>query len=332
MNYYDEEIEINRESTKETSHIAPSTNSAKPLKTVLSKDEIASVEGPSNRQNETDLTKSNNNNVNNISNSKNKENKIDETHIESSESETDEEATQNDEVQQKNYSILTSEKWKNLPIPQDLKDIMQNILKYAPQTIETEYKLQPFIPDFVPSVGDVDAFLKVSYPDTMENSKKAEISDFMLAMGLVVLDEPSGRQSDPNLLSMKLRSVFTNSAIHNIVTKVPTARSTKDIDKWINEIEEIHRDQSVYRMSSIEINDEISIDSLMAEWPKSFEIALNEEGFPQPELDCSLEKFLKIVSSIFDIPIFEDQSTHFVQAIHVLFNLYLAINETEDFK
>ena len=33
--------------------------------------------------------------------------------------------------------------------------------RYTPQTIELEYKLKPFIPDFIPAVGDIDAFLKV---------------------------------------------------------------------------------------------------------------------------------------------------------------------------
>lgn len=33
--------------------------------------------------------------------------------------------------------------------------------RYTPKTIEIEHKLQPFIPDFIPAVGDIDAFLKV---------------------------------------------------------------------------------------------------------------------------------------------------------------------------
>lgn len=33
--------------------------------------------------------------------------------------------------------------------------------RYTPKTIEIEHKLQPFIPDYIPAVGDIDAFLKV---------------------------------------------------------------------------------------------------------------------------------------------------------------------------
>lgn len=34
-------------------------------------------------------------------------------------------------------------------------------LSYTPQTVELENSLKPFIPDFIPAVGDIDAFLKV---------------------------------------------------------------------------------------------------------------------------------------------------------------------------
>lgn len=32
---------------------------------------------------------------------------------------------------------------------------------YSPQSVELEHSLKPFIPDFIPAVGDIDAFLKV---------------------------------------------------------------------------------------------------------------------------------------------------------------------------
>ena len=34
-------------------------------------------------------------------------------------------------------------------------------LSYTPQSIELEHHLKPFIPDYIPAVGDIDAFLKV---------------------------------------------------------------------------------------------------------------------------------------------------------------------------
>lgn len=36
------------------------------------------------------------------------------------------------------------------------------LFRYTPQTVELDYKLKPFIPDYIPAVGDIDAFIKVS--------------------------------------------------------------------------------------------------------------------------------------------------------------------------
>lgn len=35
--------------------------------------------------------------------------------------------------------------------------------RYTPQVIELDHSLKPFIPDFIPAVGDIDAFLKVCH-------------------------------------------------------------------------------------------------------------------------------------------------------------------------
>ena len=42
-----------------------------------------------------------------------------------------------------------------------LRDIYCMFFRYTPQSIELEHKLKPFIPDFIPAVGDIDAFVKV---------------------------------------------------------------------------------------------------------------------------------------------------------------------------
>ena len=46
-----------------------------------------------------------------------------------------------------------------------LEDLFQYVQRYKPQSINLETKLKPFIPDYFPSVGDVDEFLKVPRPD-----------------------------------------------------------------------------------------------------------------------------------------------------------------------
>ena len=47
----------------------------------------------------------------------------------------------------------------------------------------------PFLPDYCPSIGDVDPFIKVGRPDAKVDQ-----------LGLSVLDEPCVSQSDPTVL------------------------------------------------------------------------------------------------------------------------------------
>jgi intraflagellar transport protein 46 len=52
-----------------------------------------------------------------------------------------------------------------LQVSNDVKELFEYITRYKPQKIDLETKLKPFIPDFVPAVGEVDAFLKMPKPD-----------------------------------------------------------------------------------------------------------------------------------------------------------------------
>jgi len=44
-----------------------------------------------------------------------------------------------------------------LEVSQEIKDLFLHITNFQPQRIELETKLKPFIPDFIPAVGEVDA-------------------------------------------------------------------------------------------------------------------------------------------------------------------------------
>jgi intraflagellar transport protein 46 len=80
--------------------------------------------------------------------------------------------------------------------------------RYRPQLIEIEAKLKPFIPEMIPAVGDIDAFIKVDRPDGAVET-----------LGLNILDEPSLQQSDPSVLDLRLRSVYKQSSTKAIVIK-----------------------------------------------------------------------------------------------------------------
>ena len=51
--------------------------------------------------------------------------------------------------------------FEHLPVSSELKELFQHITRYTPQTVDLETKLKPFIPEYIPAIGDIDAFLKV---------------------------------------------------------------------------------------------------------------------------------------------------------------------------
>ncbi len=98
------------------------------------------------------------------------------------------------------YSILISgydpAAYRDLDATPEMKEIFKYIERYQPQNIELEFKLKPFIPDYIPSIGDIDAFIKVPRPDGKQDN-----------LGLTVIDEPSSNQSDPHVLDLFFRTL-----------------------------------------------------------------------------------------------------------------------------
>lgn len=82
--------------------------------------------------------------------------------------------------------------------------------RYVPQQLNLDYKFKPFVPEYLPAVGDIDAFLKVVPPETTLSGKPFDLTKPHL--GLVVLDEPAANQSDPALLHLRLRSASVHSS------------------------------------------------------------------------------------------------------------------------
>lgn len=55
--------------------------------------------------------------------------------------------------------------YANLPVSKEIQEVFEYITRYKPQKVELETKIKPFIPDYIPAVGEVDAFLKMPKPD-----------------------------------------------------------------------------------------------------------------------------------------------------------------------
>lgn len=131
--------------------------------------------------------------------------------------------------------VYDPREFEHLNVEPDVLGIFSYIQKYKPQTIILDYKLKPFIPDFIPAVGDIDAFIKV-----------APSSDTRDKLGLVVLDEPAAGQSDPSVLDLQLRAVTKQTgakkeARAKKVTGGEAVVTGKEVEQWIRDISDLHR-------------------------------------------------------------------------------------------
>ncbi len=51
--------------------------------------------------------------------------------------------------------------FEHLQVSPEMRELFKHVTRYTPQTVELDTKLKPFIPEFIPAIGDIDAFLKV---------------------------------------------------------------------------------------------------------------------------------------------------------------------------
>mmetsp|Transcript_76180 Transcript_76180/g.204522 ORF Transcript_76180/g.204522 Transcript_76180/m.204522 type:complete len:296 (-) Transcript_76180:298-1185(-) len=181
----------------------------------------------------------------------------------------------------------------HLQVSQDIKELFQYIARYKPQTVEIETKLKPFIPDYVPTVGEIDPFLKLPRPD----GKKDEL-------GVKVLDEPGAQQTDPTVLDLQLRAVSTQAPMQpTMVPSIENARANpQKISSWMQNIAELHRSNPPPNVHYTKPMPDI--DSLMQMWPQEMEDTLHELQLPPAEIGVDLKAYARIVCAILDVPVY----------------------------
>ncbi|KAJ1531294.1 Intraflagellar transport protein 46, partial [Nowakowskiella sp. JEL0078] len=212
----------------------------------------------------------------------------------------------------------------------NMKELLTFITRYKSQEVELETELKPFLPDFIPAIGDIDAFIKIPPP-----SVNGEYT------GLTSLDEPSGEQSDPSVLDLHLRSITKSTvALPQHVRSIPSERlreGGKFMDNWIKSIEELHTKKPAPNVDySKRMPD---IEHLMQIWDPSIEEALEKLSLPSAELNVSLSEYSKVVLSMLDIPVNNliNESKKLVpggtiQSMHILFMLYSEFKNSHHFK
>jgi len=230
----------------------------------------------------------------------------------------DEESSEEDEtVQQATEGAYDPADYEHLPVSQEIKELFQYITRYTPQTVDLEYKLKPFIPEYIPAVGDIDAFLKVSKPDLKPER-----------LGLQVLDEPCAKQSDPTVLDLQLRSISkATTGKQMVVRSIEDAEhNQKAVDAWIESIGDLHKDKPPQTVMYTKTMPDI--EQLMQEWPPEFEEMLKHTSLPTADLDMELNEYVDMICAILDIPVYPGGR---VQALHVLFTLYSEFKNSQHF-
>ena len=209
-----------------------------------------------------------------------------------------------------------AEDYADLNVSADVRDLFQYIGRYAAHEVELESTLKCFVPDYIPAVGEMDAFLKVPRPDD-----RADL------LGLQVLDEPAAAQSDATVLELQLRAVSKKQHGDVAVRSIENAaKNPQEIDRWIKSIEDLHRSkpppQVHYRKAMPDI------DALMEEWEPEFEELLKTTPLPDEHLEGTIAEFAKIACGLLDVPVYDS----IVESLHVLFSVYLEFTENVHFQ
>ncbi|KAH0787349.1 hypothetical protein GPJ56_008860 [Histomonas meleagridis] len=209
---------------------------------------------------------------------------------------------------------------ESLGASSEMASIFSLISKFQPDSYEIPAHWKPFIPDLVPAIGSIDAFIKVPRPDS-------ELDE----LGLVIVDEPSIAQSNPQVLRMELREKYGVSGSEKegdgYVGCIENAqKNLKELNSWLDSIEEIHRNRPppsiIYKSKMPEF------EELMEPWPEQFEETLKSVPLPSADLDVSFDEYAKIVCALLDIPV----KGNLVESLHHLFSLYSQFEGNAYFK
>lgn len=212
--------------------------------------------------------------------------------------------------------------YANLPVSSEVKDLFEYIGRYKPQKINLDTSFKPFIPEYIPCVGEVDAFLKMPKPD---NAKED--------LGITVLDEPALNHTDAAVLEMKyIQKKQTGKKVEINIRSIENAeKNPKDIQNWIKNVGELHEGRPPATVQYTKVMPDF--DFLMDVWPPQVENILKEVPFPGPEIDLSTEDYAKTMLAMLDIPVHNlPENKGIIEALHVMFTLYSTFKDNQHFQ
>jgi len=214
-------------------------------------------------------------------------------------------------------SAYNPDDFKNMKVSAEVEELFQYITRYKPHTIELDTSLKPFVPELIPSIGEVDAFLKMPRPDGEPSG-----------LGTTRLDEPTLTPSDPSILDLQLRSLSKNQDLEPMeVRSIENAeKCPKEVENWVRRIDDLNRSkpaptvQYTRRMPDIE--------QLMQVWPAEFEEHLQQDPLPDlADIDLDLPSYIRIIASVLDVPV----NNQITESLHVIFTLYSEFRSNQHF-
>ena len=193
----------------------------------------------------------------------------------------------------------------------ELSQVFSLISKFQPPPLDISPHYKPFLPELVPSIGAIDAFIKVPRPDGEQHP-----------LGLTILDEPTIGCANPQILRMQLREKFnvvnssTNEGDGYIGYIEDPEKNPKSLTSFLESYDDISRNRAAPNMVySYKMPD---MEELMEFWPEELEKAFDSLPLPNADLDLSTEEYIKVICAMLDIPV----KGNIVESLHVLFSLY----------
>ncbi len=210
--------------------------------------------------------------------------------------------------------------FENLTNNSDYKSLLGFMRRFQGAEIQLDTKLKPFIPSYIPSIGEVDSFIKVNKPDKSNEE-----------LGLNIIDEPTIEGVDPDTFILKLIYVIGQRGyVNNQISSIPNAdKKPKDIQNWINKVSELPK-----MSTSVPYTKNMpDIEALMQLWPEKIENCLNEIKLPNENINLPTDLYARLVCNMLDIPIHKiNTNKALIESLHVLFSLYSVVKENQVYK
>lgn len=201
----------------------------------------------------------------------------------------------------------------------EVRELFQYITRFKPVNIDLETSLKAFIPDYIPAVGEVDAFLKPNRPDSNPEN-----------LGLITVDEPKLNQSrkrDMDLIAERHRVKGEKKKIIHSIERADL--KPKEITDWIDAVNKNPR-QAPTVVYSKQFPD---IDNLMQVWPQEIEDALQNIKIPTEDIDLTLAEYSKLACALVDIPVHNTTNDrNLIESLHVMFTLYSEFRANQHFQ